>query len=277
MGSINKRLNLQFQGFLATPPLWKDSGPINIPQFLTHPLPVPQEIENDLLVPDNLILGKRVEHFFAYYVEKYTSHTLLAQNVVVTHGKTTIGEVDFLLLNKENNEYTHVELVYKFYLYDPLIKGELNKWIGPNRNDTLKKKLHRLKAHQFPLLHREESRTAVQDYDLPLERIFQKVCFKANLFVPPDLLNYYFPEINNDCIQGFWIRMEDFIERDYGDFGFHSPAKHDWPIDPKYFSEWISFTEIKELLLSLLESKRSPLVWMKKSETEFLRFFFVWW
>lgn len=277
MDIFRKTLQLQFQGFLATPPLWKGLGPISIPQYPTHQVPFSEKVEKDLFVPDNLILGKRIEFFFAFYVENFTSETLLARNVVINQGKTTIGEIDFLLLNNENTQYVHVELVYKFYLFDPESKGNLTPWIGPNRKDTLIKKLHRLKDHQFPLLHREESRKFTESLELPLEKIFEKVCFKANLFVPLKMLNKVFPEVNNDCIQGFWIRDNEFLEKDYGEYLFHSPKKSNWSIKPDYWEDWCNFKKIKEQLLPLIQARRSPLVWMKRSETEFLRFFVVWW
>ena len=89
--------------------------------------------------------------------------------------------------------------------------------------------------------------------------------------------NYYFPDVNNECIQGFWIRIEDFHERDYGNEYFHTPGKSNWPTDPSYCEEWYDFVEIKGQLLPFLNAKRSPLVWMKRSETQFFRFFIVWW
>ena len=40
----------------------------------------------------------------------------------------------------------HMELAYKFYLFDPNISSEsINNWIGPNRNDSLNEKLEKLK------------------------------------------------------------------------------------------------------------------------------------
>lgn len=277
MSPISNSLQHQFLGFLATPPLWKDSGPINIPQYLTYPIPWSPEFQQELLVPDKLILGKRVEYFFAFFVKQHASEVLVAQNLVISHGKRTMGEIDFLLLNKEKQEFTHVELVYKFYLFDPERGGDLGPWIGPNRKDSLLRKLHRLEEHQFPLLYREEFREVAQNLNLPLDQILQKLCFKANLFVPPDMLNQKFSGINNDCIQGFWIRIQDFQEKAYGAYYYHTPKKQFWTMDPQYCEDWYDFAEIEEQLCPLLQAKRSPLLWMKTADKEYQRFFIVWW
>jgi len=54
----------------------------------------------------------------------------------------------------ENNKPIHLEIIYKFYLYDPSIGlTQLDHWIGPNRRDSLVKKLTKLKQKQLPLLY----------------------------------------------------------------------------------------------------------------------------
>lgn len=277
MHSPERSLVLQFLGFLDTPPLWKDSGPIGIEQYLTRSVPEITEKLEDLRVPENLILGKRVEYFLAYYLEHYTTEKILAHNLVISSGNRTLGEIDFLLQDALTLEVTHLELAYKFYLYDSEIGPEEQRWIGPNRRDHLLKKLDRLEKHQFPLLFTEEVRQVINSLSPPLNKIQQKACFKASLFVPLKMLGRRLPLVNNECIQGYWIRWNEFTEREYGGHLFYSPRKPYWVLHPSSSDEWYDYNGIKEQLRHLLQQERSPLVWMKTSASDFERFFIVWW
>lgn len=271
-----EELDSQFNGFLNTPPLWKDKGLIEIPPYKFNFSASPKRyIRPD--IPSNLVLGKRIEYFFSHYIEHYTPEGILANNVQIINDKTTVGELDFLIKHTESQEVFHIELVYKFYLYDPSFASEKERWIGPNRRDSLVKKLHRLKNHQFPLLYRIETQPLLEDLGLDINEIHQRLCFKANLFVPFPLLGHALPLINNECVKGFWIQTADFTETAFGRSFFYTPQKADWPREPKSNNIWFSFSQISEVLQPLLEQKRSPLIWMKTGKEEYARFFLVWW
>jgi hypothetical protein len=47
----------------------------------------------------------------------------LYENIQVIEDKKTIGEIDFLL-KKNTKQVIHMELAYKFYLFDPSISSE---------------------------------------------------------------------------------------------------------------------------------------------------------
>lgn len=271
-----RSLALQFIGFLQTPPLWNHREFLDIPQFFTKQ--VPGEIKTfDLKVPSNLILGRRVEYFFKYYLEQFSNEEILLANTQITSNKITVGELDFLLRNRFSQSISHVELVYKFYLYDPSIPSETDRWIGPNRRDTLVKKLKKLQEQQLPLLHRLETQPLLKQLHISPEEIGQMICFKANLFVPYSLLEKPFARINPDCVQGFWLKAKEFTEQEFGDHLFYSPKKANWPVAPEKNTCWFSFDLIREQLSLLLDQEKSPLVWMKKRTGEYKRFFLVWW
>lgn len=272
---LPERTLMQFRGFLKTPPLWEKSTDFKFQQFqfpeqqLMDPFP-------PLHVPERLVLGKRIEYFFDYFITQYSKKEVLAANQQIISDKLTLGEIDFILKDPAG-EVEHVELVYKFYVYDPAFPTEKKKWIGPNRRDSLVKKLHRLNSHQFPLLYRRETQDLLSQCNLTPKKIRQKVCFKANLFVPRFLLQHQFPLVNNACIAGFWIRREEFTEKEFGNSRFYSPKKQDWPIEPQFGRSWFSFEEILEQISKILQDRRSPLLWMKTRDQKFFRFFIVWW
>ncbi len=162
-------------------------------------------------------------------------------------------------------------------MYDPSIENELNRWIGPNRKDSLVRKINHLKNHQLPLLFREESLASLKELKLSPKKIEQKVCFKANLFVPKKLQHSSFSYINQNCIVGFWLHLNEFSAEEYAGFQFYSPKKKDWSIEPTNHHEWKNYTEINKEINYLFQHKKAALLWMKKDEHTFERFFVVWW
>ncbi len=102
---------------------------------------------------------------------------------------------------KKYDEYIHVELVYKYYIYEKRFNKELYRYIGPNRNDTLIKKLSKLRDKQFPLLFKQVTKKYLEGIDI--NKIKQKLCFKANLFYFEDDFNKNYDLVNNYCKKRF--------------------------------------------------------------------------
>ncbi|MDT0690492.1 DUF1853 family protein [Salegentibacter sp. F188] len=272
---MEKIIYQQVLGFLATPPLWKNDL-FGIPQF-DFPADLPDK-KTAISYSPYSILGKRMESFFEALLKNSKDYKILGSNIQVTREKITIGEIDFLLKSIAENQQYHVELVYKFYVYDPDYNEELERWIGPNRKDSLLQKLRKLKEKQFPLLYKPETKDYLSNLQLNSKDLKQEVCFKANLFLPKHF-NYTEKagSINKECIAGYWIHSEEFCGEEYEGYHFFSPKKQQWPVHPKYAEKWHSYALIKKQVDSFIERKRSPLLWMKKGESEFERFFIVWW
>ncbi|GHA31584.1 hypothetical protein GCM10007103_11540 [Salinimicrobium marinum] len=267
----------QFSGFLKTPPLWLNTETFQFPQLLLKE----KELSETFPEPNifsNLVLGKRIERFFRIYLQYFSEEEeVLAENVQIFADKITLGELDFILKNKNSGKVSHIEVVYKFYIYDPSFENELERWIGPNRRDSLIKKIIRLETRQFPLLFQKEAQPLLRELQIEPENIDQKVLFKANLFVPCEILDQHFPGINNECVQGFWIKASEFNEAAFGKYRFFSPTKPDWPVLPENNTTWHSFSEIRVQVDGFLKKERSPLLWMKKNDRIYTRFFIVWW
>src|SRR5690606_10935595 len=106
-----------------------------------------------------------MEGFFRIEIKRSSRYRLLAQNLQIVQEKITIGEIDSIIEHIKTGAKLHIELVYKFYLYDPSIEGEINKWIGPNRKDNLPQKINKLKEKQLPLLFRRETSRMLSQLD----------------------------------------------------------------------------------------------------------------
>lgn len=262
---------LRLKGVLNTPEIWKPEQAI-FPLFriekanLPGNLPIPE-------IPGNPILGKRVEYYFRFILQNYSEEEILLFQKQILRGKITLGELDFLLKNKITGKISHVELVYKFYLFEP----KSNEWIGPNRNDSLSKKINRLKDHQFPLLFSAEGKDLLKNLNIDPDNVEQKISFKSQLFLPFGFDTSEISGVNHDCISGFWLRKADFGKFDSRNNLFYSPRKTDWLIDPEENNSWYSFKQIVPKVEELLKNKKSPLLWMKDIHGRYTIFFLVWW
>ena len=76
-------------------------------------------------------LGHLVERFVEVEFTANPSIEVRGVNIQIYRDKITIGELDFLVTS--NTEWYHLEVVYKFYLYDDSVgESKLDHWIGPN-------------------------------------------------------------------------------------------------------------------------------------------------
>ena len=282
----------RLRAFYNTPNLWKGNL-LGLDQFYLDELRFDQQDfkEGDLTLPDiphGTVLGKRAEYYFKFCVDQSSNYDCLLSNIQVFRGKTTLGELDFIIQHKTSRKIFHIELVYKFYIYDPTKKTssqkisipeeqhELCRYEGPNRRDYLLKKINRLKTHQLPLLYRPETKIILEKNDIDVEAVEQKVCFLAQVFIPCDLWNYNFKWINKACIKGYYLNYSAFAKAETQTATLYfMPHKHQWKMDPfEIESQAFSFSEI------LLEVEKSiargfaPLLW-KKVGKDWERFFVI--
>lgn len=277
--AMEKRLYHQLQGFIDTPPLWNSKFK-GIEQFALPKIVFPKEVDIISQLPSlasNFVLGKRMERFFELIIHESSRYQLLSKNVQISREKITLGELDFLLKDLQKNKFIHLELVFKFYVYDPSFSEEAERWIGPNRRDSFLQKLEKLKQKQFPLLYRPETREYLQTLKLSPENLQQRSCFKAKLFLPKQYQEKNLSLINKKCISGYWLHFKEFNTAEYKDNLYKLPSKQDWPVAPEMGENWLSFSDTLEEIQKAFQKRKSPLLWMKKSENEYERFFVVWW
>lgn len=259
------RTQQRFEGFLSTPPLWKSNDLYNLTQFeIEH-----ASISFDMEIDSKQRLGSYIERFVSCQLQKNKAIKVLKENIQITSNKVTLGEIDCLLL--KNNKPIHLEIAYKFYLYDPSVgKTNIEHWIGPNRKDSLIHKLEKLKRKQLPLLHSEECQNYLKGINLKSKDISQQVYFKAQLFVPLSMDKTYH-KINPDCIVGFYINRTELEQ--FRNEKFYIPNKKDWLIIPHTHVKWLNFEEFKTQSEIYLQREFSPLCWIKLNTGELKKFF----
>lgn len=262
-----KNIQQQYEGFLATKPLWNTSF-----YGLTQLQLTPQTSSVfEGALTKNPRLGKRVESFVSCCLQQNDNIRIVYENIQIQKNKRTIGEIDCILYQCDTP--VHLEIVFKYYLYDATVGNtEIAHWIGPNRNDSLQQKIEKLATKQFPLLYKEETQKYI---DIDVGSIQQRVLFKAQLFVPYSDNKVVFKEINTACVAGFYIYRDELSN--FTDCKFFIPIKLDWLVVPRKHINWLFYEGYKEQIEMLLDAKKSPLCWMKKPNGELFKFFIVWW
>lgn len=267
-------LNFQklFQGFQNTPALWASNTIYNLEQYLTQATTQPFALKSD---HKKLRLGKWVEQFVTFQLQQNSKVTILEENLQIKNNKITIGELDLLIL--ENHQPIHLEIVYKFYVYDTSknYTNSLEHWIGPNRKDSLIFKLNKLKEKQLPLLYHSTTSEALEQYSLDIKTIRQNVCFKAQLFLPFEAQSINIAPLNPACVVGFYLNFET-IHR-LKDYLFYIPQKLEWLSAPQFSVSWLPFNVAKTKLENDMKNKRSPLCWIKNSADKIDKCFITWW
>lgn len=264
-----KTTQLRFLGCSETPFLWR--GIINnIKQFsLDHFKFV--NIKDD--IPINLRLGNYVERFVFHELFHQESIKIIDTNIPILAGKRTLGEIDCLVL--KNDKPVHLEIAYKFYVYDSSVGNFfLERWIGPNRHDTLLTKLSKLKEKQFQLLQTKEATLALEKLNVKVEKVEQQAYFKAQLFLPYNK-KIEFPTLNKNCVVGFYIDIEQRSQ--FQNCKFYIPAKKDWLVIPHTHVNWLSYEVFCKESDPYLQRSFSPMCWMKSENGELNKFFLVWW
>ena len=226
------------------------------------------------VVQPKIRLGMQVEQFVFHEIEQVESLSILGKNIQINQNGVTLGELDCIL--QKSSDIVHLEIVYKFYLYDPEVgTTEIDHWIGPNRKDSLVEKLNKLKNKQLPLLHHPETKVILEKHQIPATIVQQCVHFKAQLFVPTHLKESEFTHVNNNCIYGVYLRFNELSS--YSTCKFYIPQKADWLSEPYTQLDWITHAAaIKEIEL-LHAQKRSPMCWLKRPNGELEKIFVVWW
>ena len=264
----------QILGFLNTPPLWAGE------QFGIQQFDFPDMDMNDFVtapIPSNIRLGHQMEYVFKQLILHSEKYEIQAHNLLVKKEKRTIGEIDFILKEVHTSKLIHVELTYKFYIIDLEITAPIHRLIGPNKRDMFFAKMEKIKNEQFKLLHTKEGANALVNNDIDHAEIDHQCCFKAQLFQGYGVTSSGMHPINKKCIVGYWLRFKVFNTAEFSSHKFYIPNKWQWAIAPHDQIVWLSHLEVLPEVNLRMSTKKSPMVWVKKSADVFEKIFVVWW
>lgn len=265
-----KIIQKHYQGFLNTPTLWEGNTIQKLEQFEVFS----SSHKINIQIDNTLRLGKYVERLVSFQLSQQQNITVLAENIQIQKDKLTLGELDCLLL--KDGQPIHLEIIYKFYLYDPLVgTTEIDHFIGPNRKDSLIQKLTKLKEKQLPLLYSDACKPYLENLNLNVETIRQQVYFKAQLFLPFTNRTIKLLSLNNDCVYGFYLNPSQLDE--FEDCKFYIPTKKDWLVIPHPNVDWINFSQFTKITKDYMSQNYSSLFWLKLKNGNIKKVFLVWW
>ncbi len=225
-------------------------------------------------LPTDLRLGHMVEKVVAELLKSSTNYNVLYENVQIINEKKTIGEIDFIIEEGATKKAIHLELAYKFYLLDFNNSSDaLGQWIGPNRNDSLVKKLEKLKQKQFPLLYNESAITALSS--LNTAHVSQELCLLVSLFVPYNS-KHNLDDAYKKAVVGYYINYNAFLAQNHKGKTYIVVPKKYWGLNPKLGETWQEFTAIKQIVETSILERQSVLCWQKQNNN-YTAFFITFW
>jgi len=251
-------MDKSFEGFLQSNLLWSENE-FGLDQFLLRYGAL--DYSRIRPIPKKLRLGHQVEHIFLELLKVSNFYKVIAHSIQLIVYKQTLGELDFIVKELDTDQLVHIELAYKFYLLDPTMDGPIEGLVGPNRGDAFTYKLDKTLNKQLPLLYSDAARDRLK---IDVDNVIQKVAFYGQIFIPFDMATPDLGVLNSNCIKGYYMNLERFVNCDFESFKFHFPTKSDWIHIPYQNVKWMNF-EAAILLINERHSKyRSPMIWVDK-------------
>lgn len=260
-----------FRAFLETPPLWTDALE-GLQQFVLPKIPLGTLVPH--IISSHKRLGHQMEEVFLHLMEGSGAYTQIFHNLPVQKDGRSLGEIDFILLDDLHGKAVHVELGYKFYIWENSRFPTLPQLIGPNKRDRFLDKLEKLKKRQLPLLYSPQAKELLRTLGMGSVPLEQYVCFKAQLFGPSTLS---FSIEGQGSIAGTWISFAEFKQQGPLQQWYHIPPKSQWPLMPRPEVPWMAHLEAMPFIEASINRHFSPLVWTKGPNGKLTKFFVVWW
>lgn len=167
---------------------------------------LPRQLEQAVAACKSHFLGSYFETLFSFAIRHLSSLKILDEHFQIEGNGKTLGEVD-ILVETPSGELHQFEIAIKFYLQRPDLHP--HDWIGPNKNDSLLKKVTRAREHQLSILQTTEG-------SLAIESIAKGRVVKSSLLIFGRL---YMALDNPQSIarwlqqrtMGGWIHVSDFV------------------------------------------------------------------
>ena len=230
-------------------------------------------------MPKKIRLGQRMEYFMEAALQSHPDYSIMAKNLQIISDKVTVGELDFLLKDLRKKQTVHLEMAYKFYLYDPSVSQDWQKcWIGTDRGDSLFKKIEKLKIKQLPLFHQKETKPYLDELNIEPQRINQQIYLKGQLFLRYQKNVTLNPILNQGAIAGYWLRPADLKDWKDQECLFYIPKKNRWIEELRDTTvKWLSYLEGIEQITHYLQKNYAAMLWVKSKNGILKRFMIVKW
>lgn len=155
-------------------------------------------------------LGNYFETLWAFWLEHDPRYELITRNLAIRDGGNTLGELDFLIHDRETGFNFHWEVAVKFYLGLGDTR-ETASWHGPGKRDRLDLKLVHLRDRQSQICQLPQTQAVLRE--IGVEVAGCAVLLKGRLFYPaaealPDAPEGACPQ----HLRSHWYRQSDWFE-----------------------------------------------------------------
>lgn len=201
----------------STPLLQRDPSWVSATEsqaFYADALPLLRSLDQDPALLLQFIAeskSQRRGHYFERLLAFWFTHSpyfdLIAAQHQVFENERTVGEFDFVVLNKRSGQTEHWEVAVKYFL--GIAGKQWLSWIGPNPKDSLGKKTQKLEQ-QAKLGSRAGGQQVLRDLNLSAvtSRVFLKGYLFRHLSMPSSLRPYATPVRFDDR----WCTLREFLE-----------------------------------------------------------------
>ena len=126
-------------------------------------------------------LGSYFETLWAYALQLHPRYQLVERNLQIQDEERTVGEMDFIVLDRQTGRYAHWELAIKFYLGTGNTVRH-DAWLGPGAKDRLDLKINHLMKRQTVLSRHPAARALLERKGIAIDDC--AVILKGRLFYP---------------------------------------------------------------------------------------------
>jgi hypothetical protein len=178
----------------------------------------PAELEALLSRQRDKRLGKYFETLWFYWLSHNPRYEVVANNLQIILEGETLGEIDFIVLDKDTGRTVHWELAVKFYLGTGDTR-RMSNWFGPNTHDRLDIKVDHLMHKQSVITSNLKVQQWLQQQGIVIDQC--AVVLKGRLYFPWKTYNDVFqrkismelisPRLySKESLSGCWFKLEEF-------------------------------------------------------------------
>lgn len=174
----------------------------------------PSELECLLANQNDKRMGKYFETLWLYWFMHHPRYEVLANNLQIIIDGETLGEIDFIVYDKNDKKTIHWEVAVKFYL-GVGDTSDMRNWHGPNLCDRLDKKVHHLLERQSMVGKSQRVEDWLSSQNLHIDSC--AVILKGRLYYPwlgtskQSLKNLKSPEqCSSGHLKSWWFKKSQF-------------------------------------------------------------------
>lgn len=171
----------------------------------------PARLESLLAAQKDQRLGNYFETLWSFALQLSPRYHLVERNLQIHDGERTLGEMDFIVLDKNTGRHAHWELAIKFYLGTGNTVRH-DAWIGPGKKDRLDLKVDHLLNRQTLLSSHPLARAQLQRRGIVIDEC--AVILKGRLFYPWQQggPGHYPQSVNPSHLSGQWLNREQLLQ-----------------------------------------------------------------